>query len=89
MEGVQGNDLGAPAAGEVLEDGVDDGRDVLKGGRERVVALLAHAVECLGDGLGFLARSLQHHLLLPLPRLHPPPQPASAPRSILAKIPST
>ena len=53
-----------PAAGEVLEDGVDDGRDVLKGGREGVEALLAHRVEGPGRSLSLLARSLQ--LLLPL-----------------------
>ena len=60
-----------PAARQLFKDGVDDSGNVLKGGREGVVSLLAHAVERLGDGFGLLARFLQHLLLFPLPRLPP------------------
>ena len=62
-----GPDSTSPAAGEVFEDGVNLGSDVLKGGRERVVALLAHSVEGPGSGLCLLPRCFQ--LLLPLPLL--------------------
>ena len=57
----------SPAAREVLEDGVDLRRDVLEGGREGVVALLAHRVEGPGRRLCLLPGSLQ--LLFPLPFL--------------------
>ena len=62
-----GPDGSAPAAGEVFEDAVNLGSDVLKGSRERVGALLAHSVEGPGSALCLLPRCFQ--LLLPLPLL--------------------
>ena len=57
----------SPAAGEILENGVNLRSNVFERGREGVVALLAHLVERSGRGFGLLPGSFK--LFLPLPLL--------------------